>query len=723
MKRLTKYLLTLCAGLIAVICIAACGGCHTPSSSNELVQLEMPTNLKADFWELTWEKVEGASGYTVCVLDEEYQTEETEFVLFDYLSPNRKYDLAVKALGDNENYSNSEWATITYHTEKVTENLTPYLIQNKMSDWYVGLDGTYEITIMPNAIPADGRLVLPDYLNGIPVTSYNFPNEINANLFQYSKLKRIRFPNTLKVIRGGLQNSSLKEAYIPKGVEYVGGFADCKKLTKVFLPDTVIQVNNFAGCSALKNIDLPNSLKIIAGFRDTGLTEIKLPSGLEKILAKTFENTALTEITLPNGLKEIGDRAFAGTQISELIIPKSVTYVGADILADSAWAWEYAQAQYEGFLYLDDVLYGYRGEASNITVLKKSDFHDNVRLIAASAFIGFSSLQSVVLPGSLQELGASAFAGCTALSDVSLPNGILSIGSSAFSGCTALEEISLPDSILELGGYVFENCTQLSQVNIPKNLTVIAGGEFWKTALTSIVVPTGVKEIQSSVFFGCSNLESVVLPDTLEKLGESVFYNCGKLSQINLPDGLTEIQPSTFASCTSLKKIEFPERLVKIGNKTFENSGLEEIALPASVREIGFSAFVGTKLASIVLPKALETLGYAVFGNCANLKSIVVSSECSGLELVDFYKATALKKFYYTGTQEQWAEKGLTLGNVERLYKDVAMFFYGARSEESVREEIEAWEENLTVYFYSEVKPTGLGNFWHYENGVPVAWV
>ena len=68
-------------------------------------------------------------------------------------------------------------------------------------------------------------------------------------------------------------------------------------------------------------------------------------------------------------------------------------------------------------------------------------------------------------------------------------------------------------------------------------------------------------------------------------------------------------------------------------------------------------------------------------------------------------------------------ENGLTLGNVERLYLDCAMFYYGARSEETVWEEIEAWEENLTVYFYSEVQPTGVGNFWHYDaDGNPVVW-
>lgn len=721
MKRIIKYFLTLCAGLIAVICIAACGESHTPSSSKELEQLKMPTHLKADFWELTWEAVDNANGYTVRIFEDEYQTNETEFSLFDYLSPDRFYMLEVKANGDGETYSDSEWECVNYRTEKVTENLRPYVIKEGGStDRLVdGLVGTYEITIMANNIPADGRLVLPDYINGIPVTSYNHPNELGAGMMEFPKLKKIRMPNTLKVVCGGFRGSFVREVHIPNGVEYVGGFNDCKKLTKVYLPDTVIEINSFLGCSALTEIDIPDSVKTIGGFKNTGLTKISLPNGLTEIKPLAFENVKLTELDLPESLKKIGDNAFKNTNITELKIPKSVTEVGADILLDTPWYEE----QENGFLYVDDVLCGYKGDASSLTTLLKTGLHDNVRLIAASTFSGFSSLQSVALPDSLQYLGVSAFSGCTSLTDVSLPNGILSLGDSAFSGCTALEEISLPDSILELGGSIFEKCTQLAQVNIPKGVSIIPNGTFSKTGIASFVVPTWVKEIQASAFGYCPNLESVVLPDTLEVLMDLVFANCSNLSQINLPDGLTEIQSRTFSRCASLKEIDLPKNLVKIGDRAFENTGLEEIAIPASVKEIGYSAFAGTKLTSVVLPKSLETLGYAVFGNCENLTNIVVSAECSGLEVVDFYKATALKKCYYTGTQEQWAKKGLTLGNVERLYKDVAMFFYGARSEQAVREEISLWEQNLTVYCYSEVEPIGVGNFWHYDkDGKPVEW-
>ena len=714
-----KYILTLCAGLMAVIGVAACGESHTPSSSKELEQLKMPTHLKADFWELTWEGVDNANGYTVRIFEDEYQTDETEFSLFEYLSPNKRYTLDVKANGDGENYADSEWESVIYQTEKVTENLSVHLISEDDSSPLDGLAGTYEVSIYPNKIPADGRVVLPDYINGRPVTSYNYPRVLNAPLYEYLNLKAIRLPNTLKQVCNGFRNSSVREVHIPNGVEYVGGFVDCKNLTKVYLPDTVTEINNFSGCSALTEIDIPNSVTILGSFKNTGLTKIELPSGLIQIYPNAFLNVRLTEIDLPETLTSIGDNAFQNTDLTELKIPKSVTYVGADILLDTPWYEE----QENGFLYVDDVLCGYKGDASSLTSLQKTDFNNNVRLIATSAFSGFSSLQSVVLPDSLQYLGISAFSDCTALSNVSLPNGILSLGHSAFSGCTALEEISLPDSILELGNNVFQNCTKLAHVNIPKKITVIPNQVFWKTAIVSITVPTGIKEIQSSAFASCSNLESVVLPETLEILGTNIFMSCSKLSQINLPDGLTEIQPSMFLRCTSLKEIELPENLVKIGDKAFEKAGLEKIAIPASVKEIGYSAFAGTKLTSVVLPKSLETLDYAAFAECAQLTNIIISSECSGLELVDFYKATALTTFYYTGTQTQWEEKGLPMGNAERLYLDVAMLYYGARSEQSVREELSLWEQNVTIYCYSEVEPIGAGNFWHYDkDGKPVEW-
>ncbi len=698
MKRTIKYLLTLCAGLMAVICVAGWGGCPTPSSSKELVQLEMPTNLKADFWELTWEKVEGASGYTVRVLDEEYQTEETEFILFDYLSPNREYDLAVKALGDNENYSNSEWTTIAYHTEEVTQNLSVRQFTG-FAGYVEGLEGTYEVAVFPNDIPNDGRVVFPDYINGIPVTSIGEPYTLNST-FDYASLKKVRLPNKLKQITAGFASSAIKEIYIPNAVEYISGFSNSKELTNVILPNSLIVIGNgaFSNCSSLSKMELSKNLQKIgmAAFQNTAIERIETPKTLLTIGNYAFEGSSLGEIVLSSGLLEIGKRAFADSKLSSLNIPKSVRSVGADMLAGTAW---YAD-QVDGFLYIDDVICGYKGVLPKKSQWKTQDFKQGVRLFSYGLFAGRMDIEEFELPDSVERV-----ADCM------------------FEGCTNLREVSLPDSLTAIDKSAFMGCKNLLQIDFPKKLQSIAASSFSKSGIDSIAIPSSVREIGDLAFAYCNSLTKVSLEEGLERIGANAFSNCYNLEIINLPYSLKQLGQRAFYNCRNLSSlITIPSACQEIQSNTFYGcKNLTKIVLSDNITTIENYAFSGTGLTSAKLPKNLEELGYLAFYECSDLQSVTVSCEVKSLELSAFYGAEMLNTVYYTGTQTEWSKIEWTNKEIDSVYDWLTNILHIA-----TRTEIDVWLdeflENLTVYFYSEVKPTGVGNFWHYENGVPVAW-
>ena len=61
-----------------------------------------------------------------------------------------------------------------------------------------------------------------------------------------------------------------------------------------------------------------------------------------------------------------------------------------------------------------------------------------------------SALEDVTLPLTLQRIEHSAFKGCTNLKSVTLPNGLEKIGALCFSG-TSLEKLVLPGSVKEIG--------------------------------------------------------------------------------------------------------------------------------------------------------------------------------------------------------------------------------------------------------------------------------
>ena len=75
-------------------------------------------------------------------------------------------------------------------------------------------------------------------------------------------------------------------------------------------------------------------------------------------------------------------------------------------------------------------------------------------------------LQKVTIPNSVTDIRYGAFYGCTSLRSINLPNSIENIESYAFAD-SGLESIKIPDSVKHIGDKAFESCHQLRTVEIP----------------------------------------------------------------------------------------------------------------------------------------------------------------------------------------------------------------------------------------------------------------
>lgn len=118
---------------------------------------------------------------------------------------------------------------------------------------------------------------------------------------------------------------------------------------------------------------------------------------------------------------------------------------------------------------------------------------DSVKTIGESAFQS-SSMESLTLSKTLQELGADAFAYCKLLAGtIYLPGSIISFGTGAFYSCYSLKEVVIENGITELPDFTFSNCT----------------------SLTSVTIPASVKSFGKSVFENCSSLTSVYYDGTI----------------------------------------------------------------------------------------------------------------------------------------------------------------------------------------------------------------
>lgn len=170
---------------------------------------------------------------------------------------------------------------------------------------------------------------------------------------------------------------------------------------------------------------------------------------------------------------------------------------------------------------------------------------------------------------------------------------------------TSLTSIVLPKTCTAIGESAFLYCKKLANIEIASSVEVIKSSAFNRCEqLTSIQIPTSVKSIDK-LAFSFSGLTSISLPESITGLGESVFLECKNLASANIPTSITEIPNSLFSRCVSLQNITLPSNTTKIGDTAFDGcDALTSINIPSSVTSIGSNAL----------------------SNCDGLKSIYMNS-------------------------------------------------------------------------------------------------
>ena len=271
--------------------------------------------------------------------------------------------------------------------------------------------------------------------------------------------------------------------------------------------------------------------------------------------------------------------------------------------------------------------------AQNYVVVPK-----NVSAIADSAVNMFSgtnnTVKFVTLPRQTSKIGKNAFANCSGLVGVSMSDFVTSIGESAFKSDSALTNFRAPTSLQTLSQTAFSGCASLSKV---KNLDA-----------------TGITEIPSDCFAGCSKLEEIVLPANISKIRFGAFGGSG-LKTINLEDTkLEELGDSAFNSCAALTQVTVPSTLKTLGQSVFMFSGITEVKNFAgtSVSKIESTAFWYSSLIQIELPETLEIIDNLAFASCSELTRVGGLQNTKVTQIVDsaFSGCSKLKNVIFPQT-------------------------------------------------------------------------
>jgi hypothetical protein len=180
------------------------------------------------------------------------------------------------------------------------------------SSWFTFTTNANEITITGYNIDGGADVIIPDYINGWPVTT------IGANTFRESGVTSI----------GGAGN-----------VVTVGAFAfdSCASLASVLLPQArTVGFSAFGSCVSLASVLLPQAQTVgdAAFYYCTSLASVPLPQ-VQTVGVSAFDYcTSLTSVPLPQ-VQTVGDSAFYHClSLDSLYFNGNAPTIGANIFAD-----------------------------------------------------------------------------------------------------------------------------------------------------------------------------------------------------------------------------------------------------------------------------------------------------------------------------------------------------------------------------------------------------
>ncbi len=547
-----------------------------------------------------------------------------------------------------------------------------------------------------------GNILLPEHLSSIGnytfywcsgMTEFMLPDNITSiGPFAFLSCRATRFANLGSVTSKTLskngwsfkpvgQNYFLRYEFTEDeitGLAFVSADVDA---TSVIIPQGVTSIDSsaFQNRTSLTEVTMPVGVTSIgnnAFYGCSSLTSISIPDGVISIGNNAFHSCEnLVNVSLPNSLTSIGESAFyACGSLNAITIPDSVTMVGNNAFAnvpvyhlahvDTAGAWAMGKAGYA----IMPV-----GETFSVQYIFDGDVVTDVSLTSVS----YDDV-SFTVPDYVTLIGEHTFSGHRSLKSITFPDNVSGFDRYSFDGCGQVTKYANLGSetakTLSMIGYGFTPIGQENYSLIYRFTDDVVTSLALATVnyqVTNFTIPTGVTEICSFAFSGCSELSEIVLPDDIDTVGSSAFINCSAVRYAAIdseaakalgrafysfnPLGETYSLKYTFTDdvVTDLMLVsvdetvtEFtvPEGVTLIGQGSLTHSGLmTSVIIPDSVTTIGNEAFrYCTSLTSINLPQNITSIGKFAFENCSNLASVTLPTHLTSIEDYTFQYCNSL---------------------------------------------------------------------------------
>ncbi len=624
MKKATKHtikkLLSLLMVLVMTIGIAPLAG---------FIGVELPQWLDfCDLFNVNTEAVDANDVLTYTTsYGEVYITDCDDSVSGHLTIPSKLNGCPVVSINDNAFYNCSELVSVTI----------PDTVNNIGETAFSSCGKLESIYIPDSVVTIENRAFYNcASLEAIDVDEKNqYYTDVDGVLFDKNVRELIAYPagkTTVDyVVPNGVKNiwdfafyycSNIESIKIAGSVLSIGrnAFSYCSKLASITIPDSVMHIDRNAFNGTAYYADTDNWEDVIIGnvsnderdvlyignhliefcTNDSSNVVYQIKHGTKTIAAEAFSGESyIDEVIIPNTVISIGGSAFSSCfELKSITIPDSVKSIGESAF----WSCDYlnsitipdsvisigeqcfvATAYYNNSSnWENDVLYigNHLIEANDRRFSESEDINikSGTKTIADGAFKNYHSLNSVTIPGSVENIGSYAFYDCGIFSVV-IPDSVKRIGDFAFSNCDNITSITVPQNVISIGEKAFHYSGNLESINVDnKNLYYSSsdGVLYDKNKTELIIYPAGKKD---KIFN---------MPDSVLIICDYALAYC-KAEEIDFSEKLMYIGHSAFSTFSAkVKKITLYNKLVGIAGSAFDSypyEVLEDIYFMGSADE------------------------------------------------------------------------------------------------------------------------------------------
>lgn len=242
--------------------------------------------------------------------------------------------------------------------------------------------------------------------------------------------------------------------------------------------------------------------------------------------------------------------------------------------------------------------------------------------------------------------------------------------------------------------------------------------------ICEIIVSEGIEVIGYKAFGYLRRLQSVSLPTSLRYLGNSVFYGCRSLSSITIPEGIKWTEPSGYYSGGG-------GMFYDCGFSSLDDIKNSENLKEALNGEIPYNFIAGEHLRSIRIPDWVESIGehafMALIGNMS-LKYVYIPNSVKKISSYAFGDSfgTPIGYFEDKNGKERFRYEGSNPVVIIDNHQDLAIYLNAFGASDSDGGAVRNQQETPPTIFFMGDKPPVTTKYWiggGWDDNYPLVFV